>query len=312
MKEKHAVFSVVFVLIAVPCLVFWYQDVYRPSGYAEKVFVITGVGSKGVWTLERVSGLNYWWKPFAPATIHVQLNDRVVFQFHSADVYHQFYVPGLDIGPVTVEPGHVEEIRFKAGKAGVFQYYCTSMCGACHFYMQGWIVITPPGEIPATPPPVSCPLCPPDYESRPGGDAIAQGEYLYRSMGCITCHGIDGRGGVENYNYISKTVPAHNRFAKKIFLTDEEDAETFLELIRKGMDLIRPGSPPDIARYPVVRSRLNAAVQLIENGKNAARRDMAGPEPPLQMPAWKHKLDSGDFYTILGYFVSLYPWEEEG
>ena len=163
-----------------------------------------------------------------------------------------------------------------------------------------------------SPPAVTCPLCLPDFGAPPKEDAVALGEYLYRAMGCITCHGIDGRGGVKNYNYINKTAPAHNRFAEKIFLTDEEDAETFLEMIRKGVDLNQPASPPDIARYPVVRSRLNAAVRLIENGKNAARLDLAGPEPPLQMPAWKHKLAPKEICAIMGYFVSLYPWEKEG
>ena len=312
MKEKHAVLSVVIVLIIVPCLVFWYQDVYRPSRHTDKVFVITGVGSRGAWTLERVNGLNYGWKSFTPATIHIQLNDSVVFQFHSADVFHQFYVPGLDIGPVDVVPGYVKEIRFKASKSGVFQYYCTTLCGTCHFYMQGWIIVTPPGKTPVSPPPVTCPLCLPELGGPPQQDPVALGEYLYRAMGCITCHGIDGRGGVNNYNYINKTVPAHNRFSEKIFLTDEEDAEIFLKMIQEGADLNKPAPPPDIVRYPVVKSRLNAALRLIENGKNAARLDMAGPEPPLQMPAWRHKLGRKDINAIMGYFVSLYPWEKEG
>ena len=311
MKEKAAVLSVVLVLITVPCLVFWYQDIYRPSRYTEKVFTITGVGNRGAWTLEKVNGLNYWWKAFTPATIYIQLNEWVVFRFHSADVFHQFYAPGLNIGPVTVEPGHVKEIRFKAAKAGVFHYYCTSMCGTCHFYMQGWIIITPPGETPVSPPPVTCPLCLPDYGSPPQGDAVALGEYLYRTMGCITCHGIEGRGSVENYNYINKTVPAHDRTAKKIFLMDAGDAETFLDLIREGADLNHPAEPPDISRYPMVRSRLNAAVRLIKNGKNASRMDQSGPEPPLQMPAWGYRLDSGEINAIMGYFVSLYPWKED-
>jgi len=105
----------------------------------------------------------------------------------------------------------------------VFQYYCTSMCGGCHFYMQGWIVVTPAGEKPATPRPLTCSLCLPTYERPVEALAVALGEYLYQTMGCVTGHGIAGRGGIENYNYIKATVPAHNRTAEKIFLTDEED-----------------------------------------------------------------------------------------
>lgn len=310
MKEKLAVFCVLMVLAAVPGLVFVYQWIYRPARYAGRVINITGVGARGAWTLETVNGLNYWWKSFEPATIHMRLNEKVVLRLLSADVFHQFYVPALGIGPVDVEPGYVKEIRFKAEKAGVFQYYCTSMCGGCHFYMQGWIVVTPAGEKPAVPRPITCSLCLPTYERPDKAGAVALGEYLYQTMGCVTCHGIAGRGGIDNYNYIRKTVPAHERTAAKIFLSEEEDRETFLELIQKGVDLNKPEEPPDISRYRLVMSRFNAAVNLIQNGKNAARLDPAGPEPPLQMPAWARKLSRKQIYAIMGYFISLMPEAE--
>lgn len=311
MKEKFAVICVLIVLTAVPGLVFFYQDIYRPSPDTEKVITITGIGNSGVWTLETVNGFNYWWKSFEPATIHLHLDDRVVFRFHSADVFHQFYVPELGIGPVNVHPGYVKEIRFRAEKAGVFHYYCTSLCGACHFYMQGWIVITRPGEKPAMPRPIACGLCLPAFEKPAEAEAVALGEYLYQAMGCVTCHGVEGRGGVKNYNYIKETVPAHHLMAEKLFLTGEDDRETFLGLLQKGADPSNPKIPPDITRYPLVMSRFKAAVELIENGKNAARLDVAGPDPPLQMPAWKDKLSRKEIYAVIGYFISLFPEDED-
>lgn len=312
-KEKLAVFGTLAVLVLVPLLIPWYQFVYRPSLYPKEVKVIdvTGFAGRGTWTMETVSGLNYWWKAFAPATIYLETGDAVVLRFHSADMLHEFYVPGLNIGPVSVEPGHIQEIAFKAEKTGIFQYYCTSLCGGCHFYMRGWIVITKPGETPPTPDPIVCPLCLPDFGVPPKDDPLLLGEYLYQRMACNTCHGIEGRGGIENYNYINKTVPAHNRTATKIFLRDQEDAEAFLELIIQGVDVNALKEPPDIARFQVVLDRFNAAAELINKGKNAAKLDMSGPEPPLQMPAWKDKLSQKDIHAILGYFISLYPWDDE-
>jgi hypothetical protein len=277
MKEKLAIISVLLVMTAVPGLVFVYQEFYRPARRAERVIDITGVGARGAWTLESVNGLNYWWKSFEPATIHMRLNETVVLRLLSADVFHQFYVPALGIGPVDVEPGYIKEIRYRAAKAGVFQYYCTSMCGGCHFYMQGWIVVTPPGEKPATPRPISCSLSLPSFEGPDRAGAVALGEYLYQTMGCATCHGIAGQGGIENYNYIRKTVPAHKRTADKIFLTDADDRRAFLDLIRRGDDPNDPDEEPDIPRYRLVKARFRAAVELINKGKQAARRDLAGP-----------------------------------
>ena len=313
MKEKFAIFCTLAVLILVPTLVGWYQFVYRPAQYPQqvKVFNLTGFAEQGTWTLDPVNGLNYWWKHFSPAVIYVETGDVVVLRFHSADVFHQFYVPELNIGPISVEPGHVEEIEYTADKAGVFQYYCTSKCGGCHFYMRGWIVVTDPGEEPAEPDPIVCPICLPDFGEPPKDDPIGLGEYLYQKMGCITCHGIEGRGGIANYNYLNGTVPAHNRTASKIFLRDQEDAEAFIDLIRQELDVNDLDEAPDIALFNVVLARFNAAVELVENGKNAAKLDMSGPEPPLQMPSWKSKLSRKEVQAILGYFISLQPWDDE-
>ena len=121
----------------------------------------------------------------------------------------------------------------------------------------------------------------------------------------MTCHGIAGRGGVVNYNYIKKTVPAHNRTAEKIFLADAQDRQALLNLIQQGTDLNKPDEPPDITRYRLVMARFRAAVELIKKGKQAARLDMAGPEPPLQMPAWQDKLSRRQIHAIMGYFISL-------
>ena len=215
MKEKLAAITVLMIIIAVPGIVGWYQYVRVPSQYPSevKVFHITGVAENGAWTLEKVNGLNYWWKRFAPMILYLDVGDEVLLKIKSADMLHRFYVPALNLGPVDIKPGHVEEVRFQAKNAGVYRYYCTSMCGGCHFYMTGWIVITRKGETPVHPEPIVCPLCFPDFDKPSHDEMVLLGEYFYLKLGCVTCHGIEGGGGVENYNYINKTVPAHNTTA---------------------------------------------------------------------------------------------------
>lgn len=306
MKEKFAALSVLLLLVAVPLGIFGYRGACRVADSPSRAIDITGVASRGAWTLEAVNGLNYWWKSFEPATVHLQLHEQVVFRFFSADVFHQFYVPELGIGPVDVDPGRTRQVRFTASRAGVFRYYCTSQCGSCHFYMQGWIVVTPPGETPVDPQPVTCRLCLPAADNRPPADAAALGEYLYQAMGCVTCHGFEGRGGVANYNYLKGTVPAHDNTAAKLFLTDAEDRRAFVAWLHTAAGSADP-PPPDIARARLVHTRFQAAVALIRNGKNAARLDMAGPEPPLQMPAWEAKLSRRQIFALLDYFISLFP-----
>jgi hypothetical protein len=299
-------------MISVPFLVVVYEFLNHSEASREgfRIIELTGVASTGTWTMEPVDGLNYWWKQFSPATIEMTKGETVVMRFHSADVYHQFYAPALGIGPLSVEPGHVNDVVFTAEVSGAFQYYCTYMCGSCHFFMRGWILISEPGQPMPETEPIYCPVCLPDFGDPPQGDAVALGEYLYRKSGCSTCHGVEGEGGVENYNYVNYEIAAHNNTASKIFLRSEDDAELILEYIQEGIDWTSMEEPPEITGFPIVKARYEAAVSLIREGKNAARLDLAGPEPPLQMPSWKYHLSDPDIDSIMAYFISLNDWED--
>ena len=68
--------------------------------------------------------------------------------------------------------------------------------------------------------------------------------------------------------------------------------------------------PPEIALFPVVRTRFDNAKEIIRKGRYSSKLDPDGPEPPLQMPAWQYIVEERDIDALLVYFVSLYPWEE--
>jgi mono/diheme cytochrome c family protein len=339
-RETVATLLVLLPLLAGGGLVAWYGQTAVPGAGepGTAVFNLTGVASGGVWTLAEVNGLNYWWKTFEPATLFIRLGDEVVLNLRSADLFHRFYIPAFALGPVDVEPGHMATVRFRADRAGVFQYYCTSMCGSCHFYMRGWIVVTAPGEEPRRPPPIVCQRCLPDepgFAPRPvAGDPVALGAWLYQQKGCVTCHGPEGRGGVDNPNSANSPVPRHDTTAQKLFLASEEDAQALIELLRRTAELgvgamngnaagsaaaLDPfdafdvlDEPPEIGRFPVVRARFENAREIVRLGRISSRLDPEGPEPPLQMPAWKFLVEEREIDALLAYFVSLYPWEEDG
>ncbi len=329
--ESIAAAAVLAAMLLVAAAVAWYGRAAVPGrGEPGTVVVsLTGVGASGVWTLEEVNGLNYWWKTFEPATIHLREGDEVVLNLRSADLFHCFYAPAFDVGPMDVEPGHRRTVRFRADRAGVYQYYCTSMCGACHFYMRGWIVVTAPGEEPVHPPPIVCQRCLPDEadaaldlpaqedgRAEPG-DLVERGAFLYLQKGCVTCHGPEGRGGVPNPNSTIQEPPAHDTTAQKLFLASREDAEAFIDLVARAPELPEPQEletleePPEIGRYPIVRTRFLNAEEIVRLGRYTAKLDPDGPEPPLQMPAWEFLLGERDVDAVLAYFVSLQDWEEE-
>lgn len=301
-------------IIAVPCSILGYQYVYLPAQYAPKVkvFNITAVADpSGAYTLETVNGLNYWWKRFTPMAIILETGDQVVLNLRSADVSHRFYVPGLNIGPVDIRPDKMARVKFTAKKAGVFQYFCMTLCGNCHCFMTGWIVISRKGETLDIPNPIVCPLCFVEFDWPFDGDLIDLGDHIYFNMSCYTCHGMEGRGNVKNLNYAKKTIPAHNTTVAKLFLRTEEDAATFNDLLCKHDDLEDLEDEPDIPLFKLVLARYNALKEIIKNGSDPEKLDPAGPEPPLWMPAWKYKLKEREIDALIAYFIDLYWWDED-
>ena len=67
----------------------------------------------------------------------------------------------------------------------------------------------------------------------------------------------------------------------------------------------------EFASYLLVDKRYHMAREIMAGGKYSAKKDPDGPEPPLQMPAWKYILSEKDMDSLLAYFVSLQPWDDE-
>lgn len=314
MKEKFANIMTLLLIVAIPVGIFLYQYAYLPSrcDNGAKIFNITSVAKpSGAYTLEEVNGLNYWWKRFMPMTILLETGDRVVLKIKTADMTHQFYVPGLGLGPVAIVPGYITELGFTAEKEGIYQYFCTTMCGDCHTYMTGWIVVSPKGGEIEAPNPIVCPLCSLESTKPPQDNMIALGEYLYQTSGCISCHGVWGKGGVSNFNYAKSTIPAHDTTAAKLFLQTPEDARVFFELLEHNSDLDDLVDTPDIPLFNVVLDRYNALKQIVRNGSTPEKLDKAGPEPPLWMPAWKYRFTDREIDALILYFIDFYLYEAD-
>ena len=138
------------------------------------------------------------------------------------------------------------------------------------------------------------------------------GAYLYRTKGCITCHGKDGKGEVTNFNYVKGTVPGHDTFASNFLSLDEkEDAEAFIELLRKRTDFDKLTEYPKIPRFTLVATKYKFARTRILDGKYCAKLEKGGFEPPLQMPSWREVLTDYDVDSIIAHLLTLYPWEDD-
>lgn len=56
------------------------------------------------------------------------------------DATHGFAISDLNIN-LSLEPGKVETVEFKATKRGTFPFYCTEFCSALHLEMAGYLLV---------------------------------------------------------------------------------------------------------------------------------------------------------------------------
>ena len=314
-QERLSTLGTLALIVGLPVLIWWYQGKHIPDSFPKeaKVFNLTGLGSLGKWTLEDVCGYNYWWKSFSPATIEVDDGDLVVLRLKSADATHIFYAPTLGIGPIAIEPGHVEVVTFRAGNKGIHEYYCMAVCGECHFFMRGKIKVGKVNEpelvIAST---QSDPTCQHDLHEPTSSSLYDKGKFLFRQKGCTTCHGEGGKGGVPNPNYVKGTVPTLTTLAKTLSLDDKEAAEQLVKLIdeSKNFEQLAERST-DIPRNRLVLAKYQIVRDVIEKGRPAARADTTSFEPPLSMPMWHQKLSQRDVDALIVYLLKQQSWEDD-
>jgi cytochrome c oxidase subunit 2 len=94
----------------------------------------------------------------------------------SQDVFHSFSIPDFRVKREVI-PGRYSTVWFQATEPGTYHLFCTQYCGTQHSGMIGQITV----------------LTPDDYkkwlQQSTSGMSLAQnGERLFASMGCNSCH----------------------------------------------------------------------------------------------------------------------------
>jgi cytochrome c oxidase subunit 2 len=149
-----------------------YFALYRPPRDAIEVFV---VGKQWMWKFQHTEGLR------EINELHVPVGAKVKLTMTTEDVIHAFAVPAFRVR-ADVVPGRYTYLWFQATKTGRFHLFCTEYCGTNHSGMTGWVVVQDPTE----------------YQAWLSGGAsespAAQGEKLFQSLGCASCHKMDAQG----------------------------------------------------------------------------------------------------------------------
>jgi cytochrome c oxidase subunit II len=129
-----------------------------------------------------IVGKQWMWKAEHPGgqheidSLHIPINRQVQLTMISQDVFHSFSIPAFRVKREVI-PGRYSTVWFEATATGTYHLFCTQYCGTDHSAMIGEIVA----------------MTPDDYQkwasgSTSGASLAQNGERLFASLGCNSCH----------------------------------------------------------------------------------------------------------------------------
>ena len=185
-----------------------YFTLYRSPKEAIEIFV---VGKQWMWKFQHTEGQR------EINELHVPVGSRVKLTLTTEDVIHAFAVPAFRIR-TDVVPGKYTYLWFEATKTGRFHLFCSEYCGTNHSGMNGYVVVMDPTEYQA-------------WLAGGGSESPAsQGEKLFQSIGCATCHKLDTQGRCPNLTGVfgkpqqmsdGSTVIADEAYVRESILTPQ-------------------------------------------------------------------------------------------
>ncbi|MBI1293711.1 cytochrome c oxidase subunit II [bacterium] len=167
-----------------------YFDLYNvpPNGLD-----VYGVGKQWMWKFQHPTGQS------EINMLHVPVNRPVRMTLISQDVIHSFYVPAFRVKR-DVLPGRYTTAWFEATQPGVYHLFCTEFCGTEHSDMIGSVVVLSERDYQAwlegRPLDDDAEVIP-EAQGRSGEmpqTMASAGEQLFQSLGCPTCHQMEGVG----------------------------------------------------------------------------------------------------------------------
>lgn len=199
----------------------------------------------------RVIGKQYWWGfeylgqegqgVVTANELHIPTNRPVYLQMQSLSavqpdpgfdanpavgmpvsdgVIHSFWVPRL-AGKQDVVPAHTRTLMIQADEPGVYPGQCAEFCGLSHARMRFEVIAHEPAEFEAW-------LADQAEPAAPAGSQVAEGEELFATQQCVTCHAIQGYEGPDGEVAQVRIGPnlthfaSRRKFAGGVFDVDDE------------------------------------------------------------------------------------------
>ncbi len=154
----------------------WSADIFVasrrvPPGAME----VNVVGKRWMWKTQHMTGQR------EINELHVPIGVPVRLTMTSEDVIHSFFIPAFRVKQDAV-PGRYTTAWFEATKVGEYHLFCAEYCGTKHSQMIGSIKVMEPAAFQTW------------LAGGATGSPAQEGEKLFQSLACITCHRADSQG----------------------------------------------------------------------------------------------------------------------
>ncbi len=150
-----------------------YYDMYKEPKDALEIFV---TGKQWMWRAQHPDGVR------EINELHVPLGRRVKLTMTSEDVIHSYFIPAFRTKADLV-PGRYTMTWFEPTKAGTYHLFCAEYCGTQHSGMIGKVIVMEQAAYQAW-------LAGGTSEGSPASN----GQKLFASLACSTCHQDQNRG----------------------------------------------------------------------------------------------------------------------
>jgi cytochrome c oxidase subunit 2 len=180
--------SVIPLIIALGTFV-WSADVFVSSRRVPPgAMPVNVVGKRWMWKTQHMTGQR------EINELHVPIGVPVKLTMTSEDVIHSFFIPAFRTKQDAI-PGRYTTVWFQATQTGTFHLFCAEYCGTKHSQMIGWIHVMEPAAFQTW------------LAGGATGSPAQEGEKLFQSLACITCHRADSQGrGPRLEGLFGKTV----------------------------------------------------------------------------------------------------------
>lgn len=117
--------------------------------------------------------------------LRIPVGKPVALTLTSQDVIHSFYLPAFRI-KVDAVPGMTTRMVLRPTRVGEYDALCAEYCGVQHAYMLTKVKVLPEEEFQRW-------LQSGEKKEK---ETAPKGERLFKEKGCISCHRLDGKGGI--------------------------------------------------------------------------------------------------------------------